>query len=131
MRPSLLLDTHVLMWWLLTPSKLSRPAYRSIQRADVRVSVISLWEISLKREHRKLSLPEGSLHSLVEAQQFQILPLHSAHVQAAADIGGLHADPYDRLLVGTARAEKMVFVTRDAALLERAAPLLGDLLLEA
>lgn len=40
-------------------------------------------------------------------------------------------DPSDRLIVGTALAERLVLVTRDAEILERAAPVLGDLLLEA
>lgn len=50
---------------------------------------------------------------------------------AAADIGGLHGDPFDRLIVGTARAERMMFATRDARILEHARPVLGELLLEA
>ena len=128
---SLLLDTHVLLWWLLKPSKLTRKAYALIERGDVVVSVISLWEIRLKADAGKLLLPPGPLPELIEQQGFRILPLQVEHVMAAADIGSMHGDPSDRLLVGTARAERMVFATRDAQILELAAPVLGDLLVEA
>ena len=128
---ALLLDTHVLLWWLLKPQKLSRKAYALIERGDVAVSVISVWEIRLKSDSGKLMVPPGPLPDLIAQQGFRILPLHVEHVMAAANIGGMHGDPSDRLLVGAARAERMVFVTRDARILEFATPVLGDLLLEA
>jgi PIN domain nuclease of toxin-antitoxin system len=43
----------------------------------------------------------------------------------------MHGDPVDRLLVGTARVEQMILLTRDTQLLENAAPILGGLLQEA
>ena len=128
---ALLLDTHVLLWWLLKPQKLSRKAYALIERGDVAVSVISIWETRIKADSGKLIVPPGPLPDLIARQGFRILPLQVEHVMAAADIGGMHGDPSDRLLVGTARAERMVFVTRDAQVLESAATVLGDLLLEA
>ena len=128
---SLLLDTHVVIWWLISPQRLSRRAYALIESADVAVSVISIWEMLLKSGRGKLKLPSGDLPALIEAQGFRILPLSVAHVVAAADLGGLHADPDDRMIVGTARAEGLVLVTRDAQILERAAPVLGGLLMEA
>ena len=131
MSAALLLDTHVLLWWLLKPRKLSRRVYALIETADVAVSVISLWEARLKAGGGKLTMPPGPLPDLIERQGFRILPLRVEHVMAAADIGGMHGDPSDRLLVGTARAERMVFVTRDAQILESAAAVLGDLLMEA
>jgi PIN domain nuclease of toxin-antitoxin system len=128
---ALLLDTHVVIWWLISPQRLSRRAYALIERADISVSVISIWEMLLKRGHGKLKLPAGDLPTLIEAQGFRILPLSVAHVVAAADLSGLHADPDDRMIVGTAHAEGMILLTRDAQILERAAPLLGGLLIEA
>ena len=130
MKP-LLLDTHAVIWWLMSPQRLSRRTCAQIERADVAVSVISVWEMLLKRESGKLKLPAGEVHALIEGQGFRILPLRVEHVQAAANAGGLHADPNDRMLIGTALAEQRVLVTRDAQILERAAPLLGDLLMEA
>ena len=131
MSAALLLDTHVLLWWLLKPQKLSRKVYALIEIADVTVSVISIWEARLKADSGKLEVPPGPLPDLIEGQGFRILPLRVGHVMSAADIGGMHGDPSDRLLVGTARAERMAFVTRDAQILESAAAVLGDLLMEA
>ena len=128
---TLLLDTHVLLWWLLKPQKLSRKVYALIETADVAVSVITVWEARLKANSGKLVVPPGSLPTLIEQQGFRILPLRVEHVMAAADLGGMHGDPADRLLVGTAHAERMVFVTRDAQILEAAKPVLGNLLMEA
>jgi PIN domain nuclease of toxin-antitoxin system len=128
---ALLLDTHVLVWWLVSPKRLSRTTSAHIERADVAISVISIWELLLKHERGKLKLPAGDLRGQIEAQGFRILPLRIEHVQAAAELRGLHADPNDRMLVGTARADRLVLVTRDAQILERAAPMLGDLLMEA
>ena len=128
---TLLLDTHVLLWWLLKPQKLSRKAYALIERGDVVVSVISVWEVRIKSDSGKLKVPPGHLPELIERQGFRLLPLSVEHVMAAADISGAHGDPSDRMLLGTAYAERMVFVTRDARILEFATPVLGDLLLEA
>lgn len=128
---TLLLDTHVLLWWLIKPRKLSRNAYGLIERSDVAVSVISLWEVRIKVDSGKLKIPPGPLPDLIERQGFRILALRVEHVMAAADIGGAHGDPSDRMLLGTACAERMAFVTRDTRLLEVAAPILGDLLIEA
>ena len=50
---------------------------------------------------------------------------------AATALGNVHADPYDCLLVGVARADRLTLLTGDAPLLEHAAPVLGDLLLQA
>lgn len=128
---TLLLDTHVLLWWLLKPQKLSRKVYALIETADVAVSVITVWEARLKANSGKLVVPPGPLPTLIEQQGFRILPLRVEHVMAAADLGGMYGDPADRLLVGTAHAERMVFVTRDAQILEAAKPVLGNLLMEA
>ena len=126
----LLLDTHILLWWLFENRKLSRKAVSLIERGDVVVSVISIWEIRLKADAGKLRLPPGPLPALIALQGFRILPLHVEHVMAAADIGGMHADPSDRMLVGTAHAERIPFATRDAQILESAATVLGRLLVE-
>ena len=128
---SLLLDTHVLLWWLLKPQKLSRKAYALIERGDVVVSVISVWEVRIKANSGKLNVPPGPLPELIERQGFRLLPLSVEHVMAAAAVGGAHGDPSDRMLLGAAYAERMAFVTRDASLLELAAPLMGALQVEA
>lgn len=131
MNRSLLLDTHVLIWWLTNPRKLSTATRRLIEEGAVSVSVLTMWEIAVKVGHGRLSPPRGDVGEAVVDQGFAWLALKRSHVESAAAIGAEHGDPVDRLLVGTARAERLCFVTRDAALIEWSAPLLGPLLLEA
>lgn len=126
-----LLDTHVVLWWLRSDRKLGRRARSLIERHACSVSVISLFELLAKSAAGKLALPEGALADQIEAFGFNLLSLTAAHVTAGAALTGLHHDPFDCLLLGVARTERLPLLTRDTQLLERAKPLLGDLLVEA
>jgi PIN domain nuclease of toxin-antitoxin system len=127
-----LLDTHVALWALNDPRRLGQQARYILDHEAVHVSVLSIWELLLKSERRRLKLPgRTSLARTLEGAGAKLLPLTVAHVEEAAAIGLEQRDPIDRLLVGAARAERMVLVTRDAGLLEQARPILGDLILEA
>ncbi|MBA3597534.1 MAG: type II toxin-antitoxin system VapC family toxin [Methylibium sp.] len=126
-----LLDTHILIWALTQPRRLSTRARQVLEYEDVHVSVLSLWEMLVKQERRRLPLPDGSLVNVVEKAGARWLALHPAHAEAGLSLGALHGDPIDRMLVGTARVERMVLMTRDEQILERAAPILGELLMEA
>lgn len=115
----LLLDTHVLLWWLLTPEKL-RPEARALLAtpgAEVFVSAASVWEAAIKRGLGKLDSPVD-LDRQVLREGFRALPVTLAHANAVAALPSFddHRDPFDRLLVAQARAEGLVLVTRDAHL---------------
>jgi PIN domain nuclease of toxin-antitoxin system len=126
-----LLDTHVVLWALTEPRRLS-PATRDILNDEpVFVSAVSVWEALLKHSQGRLRLPEGSLIQAVERAGAKFLPLTPEHAESAAALGLIHGDPMDRLLIGSARVESMILLTRDAQILERAGTLLGDLLMEA
>lgn len=126
-----LLDTHVVLWGLTARRRLSPAARRVLEHESVHVSALTIWELLLKQDRRSLRLPPGRLIDVIERAGAKLVPLLPEHAESAATFGLMHGDPMDRLLVGTARAERMVFVTRDAQLLEHAAPILGDLLMEA
>jgi len=126
-----LLDTHVVVWALTRPQRLGAHTRGILAHEPVFVSALSIWEMLLKHGQGRLKLPGGSLLRTIERAGAQLLPLAPEHVEAGTALGATHGDPIDRLLIGTARYERMVLVTRDAQILERAAPILGDLLLEA
>lgn len=126
-----LLATHVVLWWLRSDHKLGRSTRDLIQNHDCSVSVVSLFEMLAKNAAGKLPLPEGSLPEQIEAFGFRLLPLTAAHVVSGGALIGLHPDPFDCLLLGVARTERLTLITRDAQLLERATPRLGDLIAEA
>lgn len=126
-----LLDTHVVLWWLRGDRKLGRRTRDLIDGHDCSVSVVTLFELLAKNAAGKLPLPEGSVADQIEGFGFRLLPLTAQHVMSGAALAGLHHDPFDCLLLGVARSERLSLLTRDAQLLERATPLLGDLIVEA
>ncbi len=126
-----LLDTHVVLWWLYSDRKLGRRTRDLIDTHECLVSVVSLFELLAKNAAGKLPLPTGPLADQIEAFGFRLLPLSAVHVESGAALVGLHSDPFDCLLMGVARSERLALLTRDAQLLERAGPLLGDLIAEA
>ena len=112
---NLLLDTHILLWWLAEPRKLSRAVFRAIESPEnmVFVSSISIWEMQLKSARGKLRFPDD-LEKTLARNHFQELPLRIAHVQGLAQILGRNSDPFDRILAAQAKVEKLTFVSHDS-----------------
>jgi PIN domain nuclease of toxin-antitoxin system len=113
----LLLDSHVLLWWLQDNSRLSADAAQAIESGAeaVLVSAASIWEIEIKRLGGRLPAPE---HVLEQVEDIGFLPLEITpdHALDAARLPRHHGDPFDRLLVAQAQAEAATLVTDDAAL---------------
>ena len=114
---SLLLDTHVLLWWLAADPALSSAASEAISDPDteVRVSAVSGWEISIKRALGKLEAP-GDLEAMLERHGFVPLVIDVRHAVLAGDLPRHHDDPFDRMLVAQARLEELTIVSRDERL---------------
>lgn len=115
----LLLDTHAFLWMLDAPEKLS---VRVIQAHDdesstLVVSVVSLWEIQIKRALGKLDM-EVPLAQIVREQidsgAYQLLDIGVAHVLALEALPRHHNDPFDRLLIAQAQVEQLPLVSADA-----------------
>ena len=84
----ILLDTHVLLWFLLSPGRLSAAALAAIQREEnqVYVSLVSAWEMSIKSSIGKLTLTqpiEPFILDQTQRNRFDILPITLAHIAAA------------------------------------------------
>lgn len=111
---NLLLDTHVLLWWLSDDPKLGDEARGAISVADniVYVSAVSLWEIAIKHGIGKLQLPENFDDALAD-QGFLELPLKWEHSRRNRALPWLHRDPFDRMLIAQALAESLTLVTAD------------------
>lgn len=125
-----LLDAHIVLWGLSAPRRLGRRTREILENEAVHVSALSVWELLLKHYHGKLKLPSVRLVDAIEQMGAKLIPLTPEHAESAAALGLMHGDPIDRLLIGTARVERLVLLTRDAQVLEFAAPVLGNLLLE-
>jgi PIN domain nuclease of toxin-antitoxin system len=114
---NLLLDTHVLLWCLSAPDKLSARTRKRIERADqvVFVSAVSAWEIEIKRALGKLKAPKDLAHQL-QAKRFSELPLEVRHTAALSSLPRLHQDPFERMLIAQAMADGLTLVTTDQAI---------------
>lgn len=103
----LLLDTHVLIWSLMDPGRLSAKAKYEILNSENEcfVSAISFWEISMKHGMGKLDLggikPKGLLER-VEHMGVTTLPLTPKTAPGFCSVPRLHGDPFDRMLIHTA-----------------------------
>ena len=110
----LLLDTHVLLWWLSEDARLGREARAAIAdgTSSVLVSAATAWEISIKQALGKLEAPDD-LEGALAAERFDALPVTVPHALAAGRLPRHHDDPFDRLLVAQAQQERLRLVTAD------------------
>jgi PIN domain nuclease of toxin-antitoxin system len=116
----LLLDTHILLWWLRDNPKLGVQTRRVIAdpRAEPVVSIASFWELSIKARIGKLTEFGSLLMAEATSQGFDILhlqPRHLAVLEGLAKVPG-HNDPFDHLIVAQAKAENAMLITGDKQL---------------
>jgi PIN domain nuclease of toxin-antitoxin system len=112
----LLLDTHLLLWALGAPSKLSAATRKQIQAAEVFVSAASIWEISIKRSLGKLEADPREIVAAIAPAGFALLSVTGEHAARIVELPPLHRDPFDRMLVAQAQIEPMILLTNDEAL---------------
>ena len=112
----LLLDTHVVLWWVSDNRRLGREARRAIATADfVWVSAASGWEVATKvaKGHLRVSEP---VRVTVAADNFTELPFTLRHAEELQRLPLHHRDPFDRILVAQARVEGATIVSHDREL---------------
>lgn len=121
---SVLLDTHVWVWWLTPASPLSRRERGALDalgaRRELHVSAISLWEAQMLHAKGRLELPLAFadwLEQAADERTIAVLPLDVAVVVALDGLPpSFHGDPADRLIVATARSRRMPLASHDAVI---------------
>ncbi|MDR1831325.1 MAG: type II toxin-antitoxin system VapC family toxin [Fusobacteriaceae bacterium] len=112
-----LLDTHALIWYMENSDKLPSQVREIIEQTgdSICISVISLWEIAIKVYNGKLNLKISfdELLDIVEARKFNLYQITNRYLKSLSALPFFHKDPFDRLLIATAIAEKMTLVTAD------------------
>lgn len=114
----IIVDTHVLLWWVSVPKKLSRKATRAL-RASKRIGVPAIvpWEIAMLEEKARIRLDRPVLEWLNEVLEDPRVVLCDLSPVVAVRAARLSAtfpgDPADRLVAGTALVEGAPLVTAD------------------
>jgi PIN domain nuclease of toxin-antitoxin system len=121
----LLLDTHVLLWWLGGDARLSGRAGGAIRTAanEVYASAASAVEIAVLVGRGALRVPENLEEALSDAA-ITPLPITVRHAAAMRELPLHHDDPFDRLLVAQARCEALTLVTADRRFADYDVPVL-------
>ena len=112
---NLLLDTHILLWWLDDNPSLREKDRESISNTDnlIVLSAAVIWEIRIKQALGKLEIA-SNFYQVVQEQGFEMLSISPAHANAVGDLPNHHRDPFARILIAQAMVEGFTIVTHDA-----------------
>jgi PIN domain nuclease of toxin-antitoxin system len=112
----ILVDSHVALWWLDGSAAMGPQCRQLIEQADEAFfSVITPWELGIKRALGKLTMPDG-LVDVLESGGFLSLAVSADHAERTPTLPTHHRDPFDRMLVAQAQLEALVLVTADQIL---------------
>lgn len=112
------MDTHVWLWWLTEPERLSSAQHGVLEDGanTLYLSVASSWEIAVKHALGKLPLPEepeAFVPRRLSRDGVETLHIEHRHALHVAALPMHHADPFDRVLIAQATLEKMPIATVD------------------
>jgi PIN domain nuclease of toxin-antitoxin system len=112
-----LLDTHVFLWLLAEPERLSGHIGPLEDPAnELFLSAASSWEIAIKSKLGTLDLPDDPRTYVPDSMRaigVDPLSVEHSHALAVCDLPPHHRDPFDRLLVAQGRALRLRIITAD------------------
>ncbi len=116
-----LLDTHVFVWAIAYPERLSPLAKRVIENPEneVLLSVASVWEMTVKVSLGKLTIPAPAIpfvQKQLVRQRIGLLAIQLSHLARLEKLPLDHRDPFDRLLVAQCLEEDATLITVDSQL---------------
>ena len=110
----LLLDTQIMLWWLLGDPRLRQETRALMATTACMVSVASIWEVAIKHRLGKLPVDPTTFRDETLAAGASLLGISDAHAIETARLPAIHEDPFDRLIIAQARTEALVAVSSDA-----------------
>ncbi|MDQ3800634.1 MAG: type II toxin-antitoxin system VapC family toxin [Acidobacteriota bacterium] len=114
----LLIDTHILIWFLEGNKSLSKARRQIIVDAqnDVFLSIASLWEIAIKISLGKLtfSQPFADVVKQIAVEDIKVLSITPEHTLQVSALSFHHRDPFDRIIIAQAQIENLPVMTSDA-----------------
>jgi PIN domain nuclease of toxin-antitoxin system len=123
-----LTDTHTLVWALSQPEALGDGARAALTDSPFTASVANLWELVLKarKPGALVAEPLPWWEKFVVRPRIPALPIRAPHIRALAGLPDLHKDPFDRILVAQALAERLTLASKDAILVGYGVPLVWE-----
>ena len=114
----LLLDTHILIWFINGDKQLDEDTKASIKNLNNQcyLSMASIWEIAIKIRLGKLdiNISFDTLKTVLINNQIELLPIHFEHIQQLLTLPLHHNDPFDRLIISQAISEDIIVASKDA-----------------
>jgi len=121
---NLLLDTHILLWWLSGNKRLPSAARKAIaDSARAYVSAATVWEIAIKVALGKLEF-RGDMAQQLALNNLLPLAVTLLHALTAGALPMHHSDPFDRMIIAQAKIESLTLLTHDARLRDYDVPVL-------
>jgi PIN domain nuclease of toxin-antitoxin system len=125
MSSPIILDTHVLLWSVLTPDKISDDIKQRIVTAqsdgELLISSISLWEIAMLQLTKRINIYEpikDFLESIVGMSGLSIVEMSPEIIaESVLLMDDFHGDSADRMIVATAKCSGASLLTRDETIL--------------
>ena len=120
-----LLDTHIVLWYVSDDSRLSEKAKAWISDGENEIyySLVSVWEVAIKRQAGKQRMPlsDEEFVAYAEGSGMNCLALNKKHIAALKTLAlresaKEHHDPFDRILICQAKSENLILMTHDDAL---------------
>ena len=110
-----LLDTHIAIFALVAPEKLSDAAHDAVLSGDCLLSLASYWEVTIKSMKGMLNVGDLRTWWPDSLSQLMARPLliYAPHIHALSSLPAYHKDPFDRILIAQAIAEGLTLVTQD------------------
>jgi PIN domain nuclease of toxin-antitoxin system len=113
-----LLDTHTFMWWDSNASALSPVVFNVIsdEKNQVFVSLVSIWEITIKSQIGKLNLRDDVANIFKQQEEknnFKLLKIDLPHILKLGELPLHHRDPFDRMLIAQAMVEGFTLLSKD------------------
>lgn len=121
-----LLDTHVILWWLMDDPRLGTEARRRLEAggSDIVASIVSLWEVAIKYRLGKLNATAALVAGRLAELEIETIPVRLAHLTATEQLPLLHRDPFDRMLVAQSLTETMQIMSADAIIGQYGVPMM-------
>ncbi len=109
-----LIDTHILIWWLYNSTNIKKKHYQVLEDSDneIFVSTASILEIAIKKGISKISIPHRT-SELIENSGFKELPIKVTHTDFIETILWKHKDPFDKIIISQAISDNLQILSYD------------------